>query len=198
MKNKILFIIIILLALAIGIGIGVYVLGDKCEKPAGSIYGPEAKEGGAVLEKEGFTINMPEGWAEIGTPSGVSAMVVNVNEEITDLDAQKINFQSYFSVVYDTLSGKSNEEYLQSIKDSLNQVVPGVLFVDEKEGKIDDRDAYFIEAEFKQRGVDFKILLVIIKGGEDVWIVTFNTPKSNWEGYKDLFYQTADSFQLKQ
>lgn len=196
MKNKILIAIIIILVLAIGIGIGIYFSrGDKAPK---SIYGPEAKEGGARLEKEDFSISMPEGWAEMGAPTGISAMVVYSSEKIIDPAAQKINFRTYFSVVYDMLAGKTLEEYIQSVKDILPQSIPGIVMTHEESSSIDNREAYFIEAEFTQKNIDFKILLTLTKGKEqDIWIISFNTAASNWDIYKDLFYQIAKSFKVK-
>lgn len=199
MKDKVILIIIIILALVIGIGIGFYLSGsrDDEEKGSKSIYGPEAKEEGVRLEKEDFSISMPEGWAEMGAPTGVSAMVVYTSEEITDPAAQKINFKTYFSVIYDVLAGKTLEEYIQSAKDVLPQSIPDIVVTHEEDGIVDNQDAYFMEAEFTQRGIDFKILLTIIKGrGQDVWIVSFNTAVSNWDNYKDLFYQIAESFKI--
>ena len=198
MKNKILLIVVILLVLAIGIGIGIYFSKGDQGKGSGSVYGPEATEGGVWLEKEAFSVNMPEGWSEMGAPTGISAMMVNTSEEITDPAAKKINFRTYFSVVYDTLNGKSREAYIQFVRDSLAQTIPGVKITYEKDGKINNRDAHFMETAFNQRGIDFKILLVAVSGnGNDVWVVTFNTPKTSWDKYRDLFYQTADSFSVK-
>jgi len=202
MKNKILIIIVILVILAagigMGIGIGIYLSKGGEKTDCGSAYGPEAEEGGSLLEKNDFFVVMPEGWAEMAAPTGVSAMVVNVNEEVTEPEAQKINFQTYYSVVYDTLNERSKEEYFQSIAVSLSQTVPGVVIVQEQEERIDNQDAYFVEAEFNQRNIDFKILLVIFTGeGEGVWILTFNGLKSAWNDYKDLFYEIARSFKLR-
>lgn len=198
MKNKILIIVVVLLVLAIGVAIGIFLSKGEKEKGPGSIYGPEAKEGGTVLEKENFSINLPKGWAEMGTPTGVSAMAVNVSEEITDPNAQKINFRTYFAVMYDNLAGKSLEEYIQLTKESLSQAISDIVITFDKGEKINNRDTHFIEAEFNQKGIDFKILSAMIRGtGEDIWVINFNTSRSNWDEYKDLFYQTVDSFQVK-
>jgi len=197
-KNKILIIVVILLVLVIGVGIGIYFSKSDQGKGPGSVYGPEAAEGGARLEKEAFSVNMPEGWSEMGAPTGISAMAVNTNEEITDPAAQKINFRTYFSVVYDTLGGRTGEAYIQFFKDSLDQAVPGINITHEQSGKVNNRDAYFMEAEFNQREIDFKVLVVVVYGaGNDVWVVSFNTPKTSWDKYRDLFYQTVDSFSMK-
>src|SRR3989344_3433434 len=48
------------------------------------------------------------------------------------------------------------------------------------------------------QNINFKILMVIVKGqGDDVWVMSFNTTKSSWEGYKKTFYDIANSFSLK-
>jgi len=198
MKNKILIIIAILVVLAIGVGIGIYFSKSGQKKGSGSAYGPEATEEGIRLEKEAFSVNMPEGWSEMGAPTGISAMAVNTSEEITDPAAKKINFRTYFSVVYDTLGERSGEVYIQFVRDSLAQTIPGIKITYEQDGKVNNQDAHFLEAEFNQRGIDFKVLLVVVSGkGNDVWIVSFNTPKTSWDKYRDLFYQTTDSFSVK-
>jgi len=198
MKNKALIIVGILVILAIGIGVGIYLSKGEGESDLGSAYGPEAGKGGSALEKNDFSIMMPENWAEMATPVGVSAMVVNINEEVTEVEAQRINFKTYYSVVYDTLNERSKEEYFQSVGATLSQTVPGIVVIHEEGERIDNQDAYFVEAEFNQKNIDFKVLLVIFTGeGESVWIVTFNGLKSAWNDYKDLFYEIARSFKLR-
>jgi len=32
---------------------------------------------------------------------------------------------------------------------------------------------------------------------KDVWVISFNTTKTGWDGYKEIFYSIADSFSLK-
>lgn len=151
-----------------------------------------------ILVKDDFSIKKPDGWEEASAPVGVSAIIVNTNEQITDPAAKKINFRSYFSVSYDTLQGKTEPEYFNYIKNSLTQSLPEIKFTQEKQITINNDKAQALEADLTQQGVDFKILMVITKGQEnDVWIIAFNTLKSKWDGYKDLFYQTAATFRLK-
>jgi len=186
MKNKTLIIAIIVL-IVIGTGIGIYFWNKGANTNTG--------EKQNLLVKNDFSINLPEGWEEAPAPTGVSAMAVNANEEITNADAQKVNFRSYCSVVYNTMKGEMDEEFIEKMKDSLTQSAPEIVITDEKKDKIGDKDTYFVEAEINQKNIDFKILLTLIKGAkEDVWVVSFNTLKSNWERDKDLFYETAKSF----
>jgi len=140
MNNKItsgrispVLIIIIVVVLAAGVGIGFYFGGgsDKSGPAPGCKSG--AEKGGTILEKEDFSIYMPEGWAETSqAPMGTSIMVVNVNEKITEPEVQKINFKSYYSVVYDSLAGRNKEDYFGLIKESLLQNIAGSVIAHEE------------------------------------------------------------------
>ncbi|RLG10692.1 hypothetical protein DRN73_07200 [Candidatus Pacearchaeota archaeon] len=203
MKNKLLIIIGIVLILVIGIGIGVYTArfglfsGQEARQPKAQKKEDLEKKNN-LLVKDDFSLVLPKGWKEAPSPSGISAMVVNAEEKISDIAAKKINFRSYFSVKYDTLNGRNKEEYIEFIKKTLIQAVPGITFIYEEPATINNKDVYFIEAEVTQQGVDFKILISLIRGNEDdAWILSFNTTKANWPEYKDVFYQIARSFRVK-
>ncbi len=202
MKNKIVIIAGVLIILAIGIGVGIYV--SKNNKSEGSkqeaVKTEEENQPSQnnVLATDDFSLDRPEGWREAPAPTGVSMMIVNADEEIIDEEAKKINFRSYFSVSYDTFNGRSREEYVKYIKDSLVQALPGIIFTEEKSGIANGNDTYFIESEANQKGIDFKVFIALIKGkNNDVWAMSFNTTKSYWPNYKNLFYQTVASFKMK-
>ncbi len=208
MKSKILIPIIILMMLGIGIGVGYYVAksnifskpsaGEHQGRPGLPSEANQTPPQGYTLEKEDFSINVPAGWKEVSPSSGVSAMVVNISEQPTEEAAKRINFKSYFAVSYDTLAGKTREKYLEDYKRKLKGVLPEIVFVNENPGSVGGKDAYFIEANLTQQGVDYKVFLVLVRGkGDDIWTISFNTLKSDWLKYKDLFYQTAESFKVK-
>ena len=99
---------------------------------------------------------------------------------------------------YDTLQGKGMSEYLQTVKNGLSQIVSNVVFTNEQDVMINGRSAHALEAELAQQGVNFKILMVVITGqGEDVWVMSFNTIKSSWDGYQETFSDMVQSFSLK-
>jgi len=209
MKNKVLISIIILAILGIGIGVGYYVAKSNIlnklsvdEYQDRSSFSSEANQIPSqeyTLEKEDFSINIPAGWKEVPPSRGVSAMVINISEQPTEEAAKRINFKSYFAVSYDTLEGKTREKYLEDYKQKLRGVFPEIVFVNENPGSIGGKDAYFIEASLAQQGVDYKVLLVLVRGkGDDIWIISFNTLEGDWLKYKDLFYQTAESFKVRQ
>jgi len=184
-------ILIVVIAVIIITGAALFYFRDKLPS-----FKPEKEIGNKenILKKNNFSINLPEGWVEVAALMGASATAVDSNEKIDDVKAQRINFRSYFSIVYDNLGQRTKEQYYQEIKDSLKNAFSGIVFPQEEKGLVDNKDVYFLEAEFSQQEVDFYVMLAINIGEKDVWIVSFNTLKTSWNNYKDIFYQTARSF----
>ncbi len=219
MKNKTIIIISVCLGVILAVLIGVYFFkqnkstvnnaenipqenfGDTNNTTANKSQGKTndtAKQFQNKLETDDFSVNLPNGWAKTSPAIGTSAMAINMNENISDPAARKINFKSYFAVSYDTLQSKSMDEYMQTVKSGLQQAIPDIIFTENKNIEINGKPARALEAELAQKGVNFKILMVAIKGnGDDVWVISFNTTKSNWDGYKEIFYYVANSFNLK-
>jgi hypothetical protein len=210
MKN--IFIILIVLGVILAALIGVYLFKqnkaaispestESEETPGENQEGLEyeSKEGnGQVLATNDFSIDLPDGWRKTEATMGVSAMAINFEEEIEDPAAQKINFKSYFAVTYDTLGEKSLNDYLQIAKNELGKVASNVVFTEDQDITINGRSAHATEVELTQQGVDFKVLIVLVKGeGDNVWVLSFNTTRSNWDEYREMFYSVADSFNLK-
>ncbi|MDD5043607.1 MAG: hypothetical protein PHD51_02970 [Patescibacteria group bacterium] len=203
MRNKILIGVVILVILAIGIGLGFY-FGQRGASDKGEALNMDGapREGVAgdnsILDKADFSIMLPAGWRETSAPPGVSVMAVNAREKITDPEAQKINFQTNFSVSYDTLGDRTREEYVEYFKNTLKQVVPEVVFTGEQVKTINGRDFLLIEATVKQRGVDFGAAVALTAGGSnDIWAISFNATKSNFTSYGELFDKILGSFKIK-
>jgi len=182
-KNLVYTVVILLTALAIG---------------AGVYFKKDSQPENNILAKDDFSISVPQGWQETQAPTGVSAIVVNASEEITDPAAQEVNFRSYLSVSRDSLKGKSKEEYIEDVKSSLGQLSPTVNFTEDKQIMVGEKEAEAMEVEITQQEVNFKVLLVLVWGeGEDVWVMGFNTTEDKWNEYSSLFYQIAATFQIK-
>ncbi len=208
MKNKTVFFVLIVLGIILAVLIGVYFF--RQSKPAVNSTESTAQENpsntpanetGQPQNKiitDDFSIDLPAGWKQTAPAMGASAMAVSANENINDPAAQKINFKSYFAVSYDTFQGKTMNEYVQIVKDALKQTIPSVVFTKDQDMTINGKSSHGLEAELTQQGVNFKMLMVIISGkGDDLWGISFNTTKSGWDGYKDVFYNTANSFVVK-
>jgi len=209
MKNKIVIIIIIMVVAVMAIAAGFYFI-QKNKLSANPVENttsagqfetnnqtsPEQPQN--KLATDDFEINIPEGWRQTVPAIGSSAMAVKADEQLNDPAAQKINFKSYFAISYDTLPGKSLSEYLQGVKGQLQQTISDVVFSQEHETTINGKAARAFEASLTQQGVNFKILMVAVKGaGDDVWIISFNTLQSAWDQYQETFSNIANSFSLK-
>jgi hypothetical protein len=145
-----------------------------------------------------FSIDLPEGWMQTQPAEGISAIAVNGDENISDPAVQKIGFKAYFAVATEALKGKSTGEYLLNFKEYLSANIPGIVFTKEEDLVIGGRPAHFLEMEFVQEGISFKVLSISLLGdNDDIWVVSFNSTAGNWDGYKDMFYDVANSFVLK-
>ncbi|MFW6149885.1 MAG: hypothetical protein ACOC6D_08510 [Atribacterota bacterium] len=202
-KTILVLIISIVIALVIGGGTGYYIGKNSQQEitnPAlTSSYKPAAEKG-TTIEKDDFYIYLPRGWAEAAQPPvGVSLSAVNQNEQITDPAAKRINFQSYYSVVYDSLGENTKQEYYEEARQSLINDIPGGGTITKEETKtINGRESFLAVVEFTQREITFKAMVVIIPGeNKDMWMISFNTLENKWDDYQDLFYQIAESFELK-
>lgn len=200
----------IVLGVLLLVSAGVYFLGknkpaaDLVENTVNEIADNTGQSQAAVdqlqnkLVTDDFEMNIPSGWVQAPPVMGTSAMAVNAKESLNDPAAQKINFQSYLAVSYDVLQGKSLEEYSEIIKNGLKQAIQGVVFANEHDVAVNGSPARAFEAEMSQQGVNFRILMVSVKGeGDDVWTLSFNTTKSAWDSYAQTFSGIVNSFKLK-
>jgi len=201
--SKYLFVTIICLVV-IGAGLGIYYYQksstEKQVEPLATQeeQSEEKTKKDNLLVRDEYSILIPVGWKEVAAPTGVSAMVSYIDEEITDPGAKKINFKTYYSIQYDVLQNKSLTEHAEIVKTQLKQALPEISFVNERSLIINGREAYNLETDLSQKGVDFKIPIVFIKGkADDVWTFIFNTPKSNWQKYQSLFQKIIQSFEVK-
>lgn len=152
-----------------------------------------------MLIKDDFVMSMPTNWVEeVKTDEGIVAMIVNNKEEATNQWVKELDFKTYSAVSFEALAGRTPDKFIEDYKSALSKVHPGIIYSNEKTEVINGYDAYLMEARFYQDKVYFKVLISLIKGrGEEIWAVTFNTLSSNWDSYRDLFYQTLGSFQVR-
>ena len=150
-----------------------------------------------ILEKDGFSINIPEGWEEIVGVSGISAMISNVNEENEGVALENMGFKSYFAVAYEDMPGIDPETYVAGVEDQIKVSQPDFKVISVTEEKINERDGYVIEGELYKEGSEFKIFMVVIKGiSDNMWLITFNTGLKDWERYRNVFKETIESFNI--
>jgi len=153
-----------------------------------------------TIYKTGFSILAPLGWKEFGEPSEFNAMIRNEKEVINDAEANKINFKTYYSATGFRLSKRNFSDYVKNFKTNIgkNKNITSVKFNNEKNDKINGQPAILLEYEGTSKGVLLKIMTVFIKGiSDDVWQISFNTVKENWDQDKKIFDKIARTFKLE-
>jgi hypothetical protein len=151
-----------------------------------------------VFATDDFSLTYPAGWRSVPAMTGVSAMIVKDNENITDPEAKKMNFQSYLAVSYDSSEGKTKEQIIDYVKKEITSALPDAVFSNEKNLTVNSRDAYATEATFTKSGVNFHVLMVVVWGnGSDLWILSFNTLEELWQNYISDFEEMTQSFVVK-
>lgn len=206
-RTKVTLVLSVIIALVLGIVIGSFIpkiQASMQEKKDAELLAQkqaqieEQLKQDRVLSKNEFSVKMPAGWAEVPAMPSTSATVMSV-KEVPSTDAlKKINFKSYYAVTFDTLNKRSLVGYVAYLKGTLQKLLLGIRFISDKTEKIGGQEARVIEAEVTQKGAEFKVLIVVIKGTkDDVWTLSFNTGKDTWDKYKDSFYDIARGFKLK-
>jgi len=209
MKDKNFFVIAALLVVIVLIGGAVYFYKTKPaeesafqETPQGNAETEKSSEE-TVLAKDGFALTLPVGWTEITPPQeNILAMGVDSREEINDEKVKETGFRTNLSIQQDDLSKYeqpySLSDYVDSVKTSLMQAIPGIEFAKEEQGEINGFDAVFVECWSTQEEIDFATLLVFFKDANNfIWAISFNTLHDSWLTYQDVFYQIAESFKLE-
>jgi hypothetical protein len=198
MKNKVLIIVGVVLLIIIVVGVWFYLDKNKISDTSPELN-QEEQTSGNMLVKDGFSIVLPKGWMESqGTAEGITALAFDPQEQITEEAAKKISFASYLSIGQDFSQEKSMSDYVAYTKEELKKALGVVEFTNEQALTINSKEAYALEMGLNQENINFKVLMVLITGDyNDVWVVSFNTLNSMWDGYKDAFYNSAKSFIVK-
>ncbi len=205
--KKILIVVVILVIVVVA-GFLIFTLNksrDLSEQNGQEVAGinrGEIREKGEPEDKtvlgNGFSIKVPQGWAEQQNPMGVSLMAVDILSPVSNERARQINFHPYYTVTLDSLQGLEEKQYIEILKQAVAQATPGVIFQNENTLEINANKAYALEGELTQNEIDFKILIILIRGkGNDIWVVSFNTTKVDWDQSASKFTEIANSFLIR-
>lgn len=194
MNKKTIVMVAILLIILIG-GSAYYFLKIKNNTDSSNVNSDVVDSKG-FLNKTEFSIYVPDGWDPIENTTGSKVTILNSREVVTNAVAQKNNFKTYYSVIYDGLKGTKQEDYLKNLKDYLVASIPGAKITKESTEKGNNQDFNVIESDFSENGLNLKFMVAVYVRGSDVWLLTFNTLAENWTNYQELFYQVAKTFKL--
>ena len=140
-----------------------------------------------------FEITPPPGWEGRPAPEGVLAIAIKPSEVMTDTEATKIGFKSYFAVTKDTLQGNTKEEYVSFIGEELKKISSSVTLDTVWSTKVDRKDATVLDISMTEN-INFKISMFLVWDGDDIWVISFNTTEDKWNEYKDAFFTSGSSF----
>lgn len=201
--NGSLLILSVAIAFVTGIIIGSYipkieaVLDARAEK---ELIAQKQKELATerFLDKPGFSVKIPIGWAEVPAMKSTVATVAFADDNPTNEILKNLNFKPYYAITLEPLNGMTIASYSKYMRAELKKIIPSLKFTNENTEKIGGMDAKIMEGEMIQNDQKFKQLIAIIKGNDDdVWTIASNTSEATWETLKNTFYDVVRSFRVK-
>ena len=151
------------------------------------------------LIKDDFSILLPKGWRETAPAmQGITLSAMDMTSDFSDPAVKRINFRNNYNVSYDQLKNRNMDQYTEYIKGAVKQMSPNIVFSNEGILAINGREAHIFEGEMQQQGVEFHVIVFLIQGNSgDVWNISFNCLKSQWNNNALLFSRVANSFEVK-
>ncbi len=192
MKRKILVIVVSVVLISLG-ALTAYKIFD------GRILSSISLSRQGKIETDYFQLNLPSGWeTQEPAPTGFALRAFYDKGESLDPAARKIDYKTSVYIAHKMLEGKTMLEYIEFLKDEVQQMKNDLTFHSENETSFNNNKAYLIDIESKEMGIEFKSILGVIqaKSGE-VWVMSFNTPKLDWATTAPQFYSILNSFEIK-
>lgn len=195
--SKILIVAVITGVLIIGAGVG-YWLG----RGAGTEGGEQQKANkdpqfDVPYIGGDFTIIPPAGWIQTQIPSTLVSYQNSKETQPKGSAAEKIKFKSYLAVSFDNVNSKTLNEIVEIVKRQLEGVAPAISFSSVVDGIIGGQPAKLIEADLFMQDIDFKVIMALAMKGDKYFTISNNTTAEKWPEYRDLFYNTLNSFKFK-
>ncbi|MFA5086884.1 MAG: PsbP-related protein [Candidatus Paceibacterota bacterium] len=189
--------LVILILAAIG-GIGYYLLIQKKPQQENSQSQPQSQsQNNNPYVGDEFTFIPPAGWIRIEIPSTLVAYQNTKEVQPKDSAAEKVHFKSYLAVSFDNANGQKLGEISALVKEQIKASAPAISFTYETKGKIDGQDAQYAEGDLLMQNINFKVIVITVLKGDKYFTISCNTTAEKWPEYRDIFYNTAESFKFK-
>lgn len=145
-----------------------------------------------------FKLVLPPGWETQEPAPENFALTAYSKESSKDPLARKINYKTSLYIAREELNDKTMSEYIKLLKEGVQQKKENVLFHSENETSFNGQKAYLIDVELKENNIEFKSIFGVIEGkNQEVWVMSFNTPKLDWITTAPQFYSILNSFEIK-
>lgn len=160
-----------------------------------SACGSEVEDVSVVVDNDFFRLEAPGEWTE-GEPLPGVINIFYSDAESGDARANLMNFKDSFSIVLDSKTNLG-EDHMAGIKETLSSVLLGATYSGDKCFKVGEDDACSFEIDILQNEINLKLLLVAIEGaGSDVWLITYTTTVTDYDGALAILDDILDSFEL--
>ncbi|MCX6737170.1 MAG: hypothetical protein NTX26_00270 [Candidatus Parcubacteria bacterium] len=190
MKKKILIIIVSIILISLGAIVAYNFFNNKIVSSM-----PLSRQG--KIETNYFKLVLPSGWETQEPASENFVLIAYRKEDSKDSLARKINYKTSLFIAREELNGKTIVDYVAFLKESVQQKKENVLFHSENETSFNGQKAYLIDVELKENDIEFKSIFGVIEGkNQEVWVISFNTPKLDWITTAPQFYSILNSFSI--
>ncbi len=166
---------------------------ERMEKPSGEISGSNYSN-----KKLGFSFSAPEGWI-LQQPQKTQPTVPDVAAVGPKVNG--IPPAIYISV--NEKDGKSFEEYINEVKDSLEKSIESgeLVILNENKTTVNGKNAYEInvlQAFANNEGniIKMKLKSVIVLGPDKFYTIGYANSQENFDSTLPLFYESVNSFTI--
>jgi len=192
MKRNILIIVISILLISLGAVVTYNFFNNKLVSST-----PFSRQG--KIDTKYFKLVLPPGWeTQEPAPEPFVLKATYVKNNSKDRLARKINYKTNLSVAHEALEEETLPEYINLLDDKIKNMQNDSIIRSEGQTVFNNNSAYLIDAEMKDNGIEFKNIVGVISGKkDDVWVISLNTTKLDWEDTAFQFYGVLNSFQLR-
>lgn len=166
---------------------------ERMEKPTGEISGSQYSN-----EKLGFSFLAPEGW--------VLQQPQKTQPAIPDVAAVGPKVNGIPPAIYISVNeknGKSFEEYITKVKDSLQKSIElgELVILNENKTMVNGKSAYelnVVQAFANEAGniVNMKLKSIVISGPDKFYTIGYANSEENFDSKLDLFDEALNSFTI--
>jgi hypothetical protein len=135
-----------------------------------------------------FFISVPQGWRRVDTQIG------NIRAVIQDTASYFSGFRTNLSIVSDSMSGMSIDDYLAGTIKSLAQYVPQFSLIGKGERKFGTRSSRWLHYSQNREGTGLENICYIIPDKGIAYILTCSALKGRLLGSRPAFEQAVTSF----
>ena len=154
-----------------------------------------------VIEKDTFSVTVPDGWQENVPQAGYLLDMSNYGGEV---DTDNGVFRSNFQLSYEDLKGQSFSDRFEELKDKAQDRFPDSQIA-EREKVLTARQRFFIfEVPFIEDGIEYRFFQFLIAGknvteesrAKDAWLLEYTTLKDMAGAEIPVVYEIVNSLKF--